>query len=145
MGGSYWQDNGDGTFSLLSRPFIQATGYSYLDLYLMGFLAEQDVPDFFLIENLNGVGTDSNGNLISSGNRINITVGNEIAYNGPRRYTPPDFASSQKDFNTGFVGLVQNQQLPSSMLLERMAGGRQEWLKFWPAATGGVSTMRSSP
>ncbi len=142
MGGNYWQDNGDGTFTLLARCCEQATGYSYLDLYMMGFLAEQDVPDFFLIQNLSFVGTDGDGNEIWSGNRLNLTVGNEIAFNGPRL---PVFESSQRDFNTGFVGIVQNGNLPSVMLVERMAGGRQEWLKFWSAATGGVSTMRSSP
>ncbi len=135
MGGNYWQDNGDGTFTRLNQSVF--IGYSYLDLYLMGFLAEQDVPDFFLIENFGGV-----ANPIVSGNRLNLTVGNVIAHNGPRL---PSFENSQKDFNMGFVGIVQNQQLPSLMLLERMAGVRQEWLEFWPIATGGVSTMTSSP
>lgn len=142
MGGNYWQDNGDGTFTRLAFSGVQATGYSYLDLYLMGFLAEQDVPDFFLIQNASFVGTDGDGNEIWSGNRLNLTAGNEIAFNGPRL---PVFESSQRDFNTGFVGIVQNGDLPSSMLLERTAGGRQEWLKYWLTATGGVSTMRSSP
>ncbi|MCZ6757030.1 MAG: hypothetical protein O7C39_01990 [Bacteroidetes bacterium] len=109
--------------------------YSYLDLYLMGFLAGQDVPDFFLIENLSYVGSDGNGNSVWSGDRLNVTVGNHITINGPRL---PSFGNSQKDFNTGFVGIVQNEDLPSLMLLERLAGVRQEWLGFWSAATGGV-------
>ena len=135
MGGNYWQDNGDGTFTRLTQPFFP--GYSYLDLYLMGFLAEQDVPDFFVIENFS-----DEGRPIESGNRLNLTVGDVIEYTGPRL---PSFENSQKDFNMGFVGIVQNQQLPSLMLLERLAGARQEWLEFWPVATGGVSTMTSDP
>ena len=134
MFGAFWQDNGDGTFTQLSTL---GAGYSYLDLYLMGFLAEESVPDFFIIQN-----RVSLGGAVSSGNRLNLTVGNYIAENGPRW---PAFEDSQKEFNIGFVGIVQNGELPSSMMIERMTGIRQVWLDFWPDATGGVSTMTSTP
>jgi len=145
MGGSNIQDNGDGTFTGLPCSgdcgvnilrFTQP-GYSYLDLYLMGFLAPQDVPDFFVIQNAELL---ENGD--ASGNRINLTIDNFIAENGPRS---PSFDTSQKDFNIGFVGIVQNGELPSLIMIERMAGIRQVWLEFWPTATGGVSTMTSTP
>ncbi|MCZ6859714.1 MAG: hypothetical protein O7I42_05460 [Alphaproteobacteria bacterium] len=134
MGVYHWLDNKDGTFTPLADP--GGPGYSYLDLYLLGLLAEHDVPDFFLIENL----VSSGGTY--TGNRVNLTIGNYIAENGPRS---PMFDTSQKDFNIGFVGIVQNGELPSLIMIERMAGIRQVWLEYWPTATGGVSTMTSTP
>ena len=142
MNGSYWQDNGNGTFTILSEPFFQARGYSYLDLYLMGFLPKESVPDFFVIQNIALEGSDGDGNQLWSGDRLNISVDDEIAANGPRL---PPFEDSQKVFNIGFVGIVQHESVPSAILLERMTGIRPEWRNFWPVATGGVSTMTSLP
>ena len=102
----------------------------------MGFLAEQDVPDFFVIENLVTSGA------VTTGNRVNLTIGNFIAENGTRL---PAVEDSQKDFNIGFVGIVQNGELPSLMMIERMTGIRRVWLDYWPTAPGGVSTMTSTP
>ena len=45
MGGGVWQDNFDGTFTQLDDDYyVPATGWSYLDLYLMGMIppAEDD-------------------------------------------------------------------------------------------------------
>ena len=40
MGGGVWQDNFDGTFTQLDDDYyVPATGYSYLDLYLMGMIS----------------------------------------------------------------------------------------------------------
>ncbi len=53
MGGGVWQDNFDGTFTQLDDDYyVPATGWSYLDLYLMGLIAPAEVPDFFLLRNL---------------------------------------------------------------------------------------------
>ena len=46
LGGSVWQDNTAGTYTQLRDGFfVPATGYSYLDLYLMGLLSAPEVPD----------------------------------------------------------------------------------------------------
>ena len=53
IGGSVWRDNGGGTFTQLRDGyFVLATGYSPLDLYLMGFFRADEVPDFFVLRNL---------------------------------------------------------------------------------------------
>ncbi|MCH7803696.1 MAG: hypothetical protein IH937_06400 [Acidobacteria bacterium] len=138
MGGSFWQDNGDGTFTLFAQPFLQAGGYSYLDLYLMGLLAQEDVPVFFLVEDPQFEGYDTDGNQVFGGTRTDISVEDEIAENGPRL---PIFEASQKEFNIGFIGIVQPGSAPSQQLLERMAGIRAAFTDYWAQATGGVSTM----
>ncbi len=58
MGGGVWQDNLDGTFTQLDDDYyVPATGWSYLDLYLMGLIAPSEVPDFFILRNLVPAGT----------------------------------------------------------------------------------------
>ena len=108
--GKFWTDNGDGTFTLDQIDFNYAnSAYSYLDLYFMGLLPQDEVPDFFLIQNLAHVGFDSNNKPIYSGDRLDITVENVIPANGPRL---PAFETSQKDFNLGLIGIVCQGLLP---------------------------------
>ena len=62
----------------------------------MGLLPKDDVPDFFLIQNMAFIGRDSNNDRVWSGDRLDITVDDVIAANGPR---VPSFQNAQKDFN----------------------------------------------
>ena len=53
MGGPHlWLENNDGTFTdhLSDSP----SGYGFLDLYAMGLMEPEEVPDFFLLENVSG-------------------------------------------------------------------------------------------
>jgi hypothetical protein len=53
MGGGVWLDNFDGTYTQLDDDYyVPATGFSYLDLYLMGLISPAEVPDFFILRNL---------------------------------------------------------------------------------------------
>jgi hypothetical protein len=65
MGGGVWQDNFDGTYTQLDDDYyVPATGYSYLDLYLMGLISAAEVPDFFLLKNIVQTGKDANDHPI---------------------------------------------------------------------------------
>lgn len=58
QGGSVWQENLDGTFTQLRKGFfVPASGYSYLELYLMGLIAAAEVPDFYIVKPLVRTGT----------------------------------------------------------------------------------------
>ena len=60
MGGGVWQDNLDGTYTQLDDDYyVPATGWSYLDLYLMGLISPSEVPDFFILRNLVAAGRDA--------------------------------------------------------------------------------------
>ena len=50
MGGYYWVDHGDGSFTL--RGSNTRGGFSWLDLYAMGLADAEEVPDMFLLRNL---------------------------------------------------------------------------------------------
>ncbi len=80
MGGGVWQDNFDGTYTQLDDDYyVPATGYSYLDLYLMGLISAAEVPDFFILRNLVPSGNDANGHPIFKADRTKVTIQDVIA------------------------------------------------------------------
>lgn len=143
MGGGVWQDNFDGTYTQLDdNYYVPATGYSYLDLYLMGLISPAEVPDFFILRNLKPVGHDANGHPIFKADRTKITIQDVIAAEGPRL---PDVDHSQKNFNTGMVVVVEHGKTPSPELIERTNGIRERWMDYWTTTTGHRSTMTTNP
>jgi hypothetical protein len=145
MGGGVWQDNLDGTFTQLDDDYyVPATGWSYLDLYLMGLIAASEVPDFFMLRNLVPAGRDANGGgrPMFKADRTKITLQDVIAVEGPRL---PDVEHSQKAFNTGLVLVVEHGKTPSRELIERVNGIRLRWIDYWTTTTGHRSTMTASP
>ncbi len=143
MGGGVWQDNFDGTYTQLDDDYyVPATGWSYLELYLMGLAAPSEVPDFFLLRNLVPAGKDANGNPIFKADRTKITVQDVIAAEGPRL---PEVDRAQKKFNTGMVVIVEHGATPSKELIERTNGIRERWIDYWATTTGHRSSMTASP
>ena len=143
MGGSVWQDNFDGTFTQLDDDYyVPATGFSYLDLYLMGLISAPEVPDFFILKNLTHSGKDANGHPLFKAERTKITVRDVITSEGPRL---PDVEHSQRKFNTGMVVIVEHGAKPSRELLERTSGIRRQWIDYWTAVTGGRASMTANP
>lgn len=143
MGGGVWQDNYDGTFTQLDDDYyVPATGYSYLDLYLMGMISASEVPDFFLLRNLAPVGKDANGRPVFKADRTKVTIADVIAVEGPRL---PDVDHAQKRFNTGMVMVVEHGARPSPELVERTNGIRERWIDYWQTVTGHRSSMTANP
>ena len=143
MGGGVWQDNHDGTFTQLDDDYyVPATGWSPLDLYLMGLAAPAEVPDFFILRNLVPQGRDKNGRPIFKADRTNVTIDDVIATAGPRL---PDVEHSQRQFNTGFVLMVDHGKKPSKELVERANGIREKWPEYWSITTGRRATMTTNP
>jgi hypothetical protein len=143
MGGGVWQDNFDGTFTQLDdNYYVPATGYSYLDLYLMGLISPAEVPDFFILRHLEPVGKDANGHPIFRAERTKVTIQDVIAAEGPRL---PDVNHSQRQFNTGMVIVVQHGLKPSRELIERTEGIREQWIKYFSIVTGRRASMTANP
>lgn len=143
MGGGVWQDNYDGTFTQLDDDYyVPATGWSYLDLYLMGLISPAEVPDFFILRNLVPAGHDANGHAIYKADRTKITIQNVIAAEGPRS---PAVDQAQKNFNTGMVMVVEHGKTPSPQLIESVTGIRERWMDYWTTTTGHRSTMTADP
>jgi hypothetical protein len=143
MGGGVWQDNFDGTYTQLDDDYyVPATGWSYLELYLMGLATPAEVPDFFILRILFQDGRDSNGHPIFKADKTKVTVQDVIAAEGPR---VPDVERSQKKFNTGMVVIVEHGNAPSKELIERANGIRERWIDYWATTTGHRSSMTTNP
>jgi len=143
MGGGVWQDNFDGTFTQLDDDYyVPATGYSYLDLYLMGLISPAEVPDFFLLKNLVPAGKDANGHPVFKADRVKVTMQDVIAAEGPRE---PDVDHSQRNFNTGMVLIIEHGRQPSQRLIERTQGIAKQWVEYWATASGHRAAMTTRP
>ncbi|HKW87286.1 MAG TPA: hypothetical protein VJN21_00860 [Candidatus Acidoferrales bacterium] len=143
MGGGVWQDNFDGTYTQLDdNYYVPATGYSYLDLYLMGLISPAEVPGFFILRHFVPVGKDADGHRIFKADRTKITIQDVIAAEGPRT---PDVEHSQRHFNTGMVLVVQHGMKPSPLLIEETNGIRAQWMKYFSIATGRRASMTANP
>ena len=89
---------------------VPATGYSYVDLYLMGLISAEDVLDFFILTDLPKVGADINGHPIFRAKRTKVSIADVISAEGPR---VPDVNYSQRKFSTGVVIVVEHAQRPT--------------------------------
>ena len=143
MGGSVWQDNFDGTYTQRDDDYyVPATGYSYLDLYLMGLISPAEVPDVFILNHLVPTGKDANGHPIFKADRTKVTIQDVIGAEGPRL---PAVDQSQRRFNTGMVMVVQHGAKPSRELIERTEGIRKQWLDYFSITTGRRAVMTAVP
>ena len=108
----------------------------------MGLATAAEVPDFFILRNLQAAGRDSRNRPMFRAERTKITIDDVIALEGPRM---PPVEQAQKTFNTGIVVVVLNGQAPSRELIERANGIRLQWIDFWSTTTGHRSVMTASP
>jgi hypothetical protein len=143
MGGGFWQDNFDGTYTQMDDDYyVPATGWSYLDLYLMGLISPAEVPDFFILRDLVPAGKDTNGHRIFKADRTKVTIQDVIAAEGERL---PNVEKSQRQFNTGMVIVVQHGAKPSNELIDRTNGIRKQWIDYFSITTGRRASMTASP
>jgi len=142
MGGANWKDNGDGTFTqLASGTMNPASGFSYLELYLMGFLPASKVPPFIVLRNQQNVGRTAEGQTIVKAEKVTITIEDVIKHNGPR---VPSFEDSPKAYNTAIVAVTLHGRHPSAAMLNQLEGIAAAWKGYWSRITGGVSTMATN-
>ena len=143
MGGGVWQDNFDGTYTQLDDDYyVPATGWSYLDLYLMGLISPAEVPDFFILRNMVPAGKDANGHSIFKADRTRVTIQDVVSAEGERF---PGVDKSQRQFNTGMVIVVQHGAKPSPELIERTNGIRKQWIDYFSITTGRRASMGANP
>ena len=142
MGGAHWKDNGDGTFTNLANGTMNpASGFSYLELYFMGFLPPSKVPDFLILRNQQNVGRTPEGHNIVKADKATITIQDVISHNGPR---VPSFEDAPKAYNTAIVAVTLHGRRPSAAMLSQLEGIAAAWKGYWTKVTGGVSTMATS-
>ena len=132
MGGSYWRENSDGTFTPTRGWSTRGGGFSWLDLYLMGLATPDEVPDMFVLHNVKQVGERWDGPHTAE--KEIVTMEQIVAAIGPRN-PPPERAP--KVFNIGFVYFLLPGQEPDPELLRELVRYRDRALEHWRHVTGG--------
>lgn len=145
MEGNDWHQNPDGSFS----TYTNATRMTYgkLDQYLMGIVGAEEVPDFFLIDNVDTRGLrDSSGAPLSRasppelggdirtifGDRLDISIDDIIAAEGVRN---PGVTGAQKEFRMATVYLVREGTNVSDEEFEQVEELVDNWEEIFEEAT----------
>ncbi|MGH7319151.1 MAG: hypothetical protein ACRELA_05945, partial [Candidatus Rokuibacteriota bacterium] len=134
--GTVWEPQPDGRFRARGSP----GGYSRLDLYLMGLLPPDSVPDFFYVADRpdQGPACGITGTSPTAGRKKVVTIQQIIAAEGPRA---PDVTRSPQQFRTGFILLVPPGNPPTADQLAKLDRLRRNWERDFSAYTGGRATM----
>ena len=145
-GGRYWRDNGDGTYTSIANYW--GSGPSWLDLYAMGLASADEVPDMFILrdlESVDGQGYCRRGRYcdgaVWTGDKEIVSIDQVVAAEGPRI---PSALDAQRDFNAGFVYLLEPGQAPDPDLLRLHAEYRAKVIEHWSHVTGGRSRMTTT-
>ena len=138
MGGRYWRDNGDGTFTPLDGYW--GGGHSWLDLYMMGVADASEVPDIFILRNLKPV-REGDQYGPHTGEKEWVSIAQVVAAEGPRE---PAAADAQSVFNAAFVYLVEPGQTPDDDMLRLHAEYRDKVIEHWYHITGGRSQITTT-
>ena len=132
MGGAHWRENGDGTYTPTVGWWTKGGGFSWLDLYLMGLATPDEVPDMFMLHDLEQVGDRHDGPYTAQ--KEIVTIEQVIAATGTRN-PPPEQARTA--FNVGFVYFLLPGQEPDPELLREHARYRDRAVEHWRHITGG--------
>ncbi len=109
--GSYWSENGDGTFTRHPKPYHFPAGLSALDLYIMGLLPAEKVPDTFMLTDVTELG---DGRVRAK--KVPVRIADIIAAMGPRN---PGHDQSQKRFTLGVYLLTEPGREADPAMLKR--------------------------
>jgi hypothetical protein len=129
QGGAVWTENADGTFSPKTAPWGIPGGLSALDLYVMGLLPPEQVPDTFILQNSRDL-----GNNRWSATKVPVRIQDIIAAMGPR---VPSATVSQKAFRLAFYLIHEPGRTADPALVQRANSLARAVADFFETASGG--------
>ena len=130
MGGDVWVANGDGTFTRTDNSHPLPTGLSALDLYAMGMISASEVPDTFILRDVQR--TDRWDTVRAT--KVPVRIQDIVAAMGPR---VPAAESSRRDFRLAVYLLHEDGRPPRADLMERARGISLAVSDYFDRATGG--------
>jgi hypothetical protein len=137
MEGNEWQEQGNDRF--LS---VDATSrYSPLDQYAMGLIGASEVPPFYYVGGCNNPAAAPQTNAIIQGPRIDVTIDQIIAAEGPR---VPDFRKAPHTFDMAFILVAEGGQFPSEESIAKVDRIRAAWEPYFAAAVDGHGSVRTA-
>ncbi|MEX2530519.1 MAG: hypothetical protein WD960_07090 [Gemmatimonadota bacterium] len=130
MGGNVWIDHGDGTVTREMKTYMPPQGVSALDLYTMGLIPPEDVPETFVLVDQEPL--EEEGRVRAR--KVPVRVEDIIAGSGVR--VPPAH-EAQREFRMGVYLLHEEDRAPDPGFLRQSADIAAEMARYWSAATGG--------
>ena len=133
MGGRVWVDNGDGTFTQRwdrKNTHLFPKSLSALDLYVMGMIPPSEVPETFILHDVQE--TDRWDTVRAT--KVPVRIEDVVAAMGPR---VPAADASQKEFKLGIYLLHEDSRPPRADLLERAQAIIPAIGEYFSRATGG--------
>ena len=130
-------DHGSGAFRFETTETI--TGFSKLDLYLMGLLPPEEVPANFFVrnpsifDNLFNESHEPLAGIFFDGERVEVTIDDIIAAHGRR---VPDHTVSQRNFRYAFILLKQEGQEVPPVDIEKMERFRAAFDEYFDQVVG---------
>ncbi len=137
MGGMTTEKLPDGSEHSVLAPAGAPTGLCALDLYSMGLIGPDEVPDTFFIS---GAVPDGKGGL-NGGEAMTVTIADIIAANGPR---VPPAKESQHRFKFEIYLLHEDGRPPDPAKLEQARGIEAAIAQYFSIATKGRMTVVST-
>jgi hypothetical protein len=127
MGGYAYEQRADGAF-VRHADLVPVQGLSWLDLYLMGLVPPEEVPDTFLLTNTKQIADN-----VFTGDKLPIRITDVVKDNGVR--TPPS-SSSQREFRLGMY-LLYDGAKPRADKLAQLQAIEELLKRYFEVATGG--------
>jgi hypothetical protein len=134
MGGMTVVKLPDGRMQSRLAPWGAPTGLCALDLYAMGLIGPDQVPDTFFIS---GVVADGNGGY-KDGDVVPVCIADIIAANGPR---VPAAKDSQHRFRFEIYLLYEDGRQPDAAKLDQARGIQASVAQYFTLATNGRMTV----
>lgn len=139
MGGAYFTDNGDGTWTAPNE--LKSVGFSWHELYLMGLAAPGEVEPWYYLANteprLGDVYYPPLG-ITVTGDRVDVTIDQIVDAMGPRK---PDHAVAEKQFDMIYVLLVDDLDRLTEDDIALMNHYRENFRVTFARATGGRGSV----
>ena len=140
MGGGYFSENGDGTYTTSSYgPY----GYSWLDLYLMGLAAPDEVPNWFYIADSSPrLGNEyyAPPNATYRGLKKPVSLGQVVAATGVRKPAYPD---TQRTFRMVYVIVADPDRPVTDAEIDLVNDYRRTMEADFVTATSGRASVSS--
>jgi hypothetical protein len=130
MEGNEFREDGGNRFTTIAAT----ERYSPLDQYAMGLIPAADVPPFYYVDGCFNPAAEPAVGVTIQGNRIDLTIGDIIAAEGPR---VPAAAKAPHSFKMAFILVAHADQFPSEDSIAKVDRIRAAWEPYFSQAVDG--------
>ncbi len=137
MEGNEFREDGGGRFTTIAAT----ERYSPLDQYAMGLIPAADVPPFYYVTGCFDPAAEPAIGTTITGQRIDLTIDDIIAAEGPR---VPAAAKAPHSFKMAFILIAQADTFPSEEAIAKLDRIRAAWEPYFAQAVDGHGSVSTA-